>query len=87
MKQKILAKENSILETVGRDLEKKLNATVCKLDKLINEAHVNQNSKNNDLVEVINSALKGVRYEKRRTIILDLVYNGTLFGEKRQGSG
>ena len=87
LKQKILAKENSILETVGRDLEKKLNATVCKLDKLINEAHVNQNSKNNDLVEVINGALKGVRYEKRTTIILDLVYNGTLFGKKGKEVG
>ena len=64
MKNKILAEENAILETVGRDLEKKLNATVRKLDTLINEAHVIQNSKNNNLMEVINGALKGVRCEK-----------------------
>ena len=45
MKNKILAEENAILETVGGDLEKKLNATVHKLDTLINEAHIDQNSK------------------------------------------
>ena len=40
LKNKILTEENAILETVGHDLEKKLNATVRKLDTLINEAHV-----------------------------------------------
>ena len=33
------------------------------------------------MVTTINAVLRGVRYEKRANIVLDLVYNGDLFGD------
>ena len=79
--------QNSVLESTSRDLKMKLDETVRKLDRLINKAHESKNSMNNDLVEVIDGALKGIKYENRTTIILDLIYDGTLFGDKGKDMG
>ena len=76
---KILIDENIILLAENDKIRNKLR---YELEKIKSSRRVRDDVEPElKLVSAVNNVLKGVRYEKRTEYVLDLIFDGTLFGD------
>ena len=77
----VLTEENKQLILREKQQKRKISYLTQRIQKL------HQERKNENLVTTINTVLKGVRYDKRANMVLDLMYSGDLFGASSTAVG